>query len=408
MSSTGHRIRAAAVAARAELLKLASAKLGVATSSLTVSKGVVSGGGKSATYGELVGGKLFNVTLKTTSLQHGVSPAKPLGQYRLVGTMAPRVDLPAKIRGNNVYTHNITVPGMLHGRWVRPGQGPWLTPGFAKPLSVDASSLAHLPNVKVLRQGDFVGVVGPVEYQVVQAAAQLKVTWAESPILPGSGNLFKSLRNADSAGKMPARVTSSVGNFDAAYKSAAKTVSASFMAAYNAHAPIGPACAVADYKALGGPDKDMVTVFSNTQNNASTVAGIQDTLQLKRPNQARVIFYEGSSSSATATTTSTSTSRPHSCRSSRAPGPAPADALGRAGLEQVRAGDHARPARRCRRQGQHVAYEAVAFAQTGAGDAAVRQLLGDVPRPAQRTRTPKTSHRCTRSRATRSAGRATG
>ena len=72
MSSTGHRIRAAAVAARAELLKLASTKLGVAASSLTVSKGVVSGGGKSVTYGELVGGKLFNVTLTTTSLQHGV------------------------------------------------------------------------------------------------------------------------------------------------------------------------------------------------------------------------------------------------------------------------------------------------------------------------------------------------
>src|SRR5262249_43437020 len=68
MSSTGHRIRAAAVAARAELLKLASAKLGVPVASLSVEKGVVSGGGQKVTYGELVGGKLFNVNLATASL----------------------------------------------------------------------------------------------------------------------------------------------------------------------------------------------------------------------------------------------------------------------------------------------------------------------------------------------------
>ncbi len=67
---------------------------------------------------------------------------------------------------------------MLHARWVRPSQGPWLTDGFAKPLKVDASSIEHLPRVKVVQQGDFLGVVGPAEYEVVQAAAQLKVTWA--------------------------------------------------------------------------------------------------------------------------------------------------------------------------------------------------------------------------------------
>src|SRR4051794_37126409 len=119
MSSTGHRIRAAAVAARAELLKLASANLGVPVASLTVSKGVVSGGGKSVTYGELVGGKLFNVNLTTTSLQHGVAPAKPVSQYKLVGTTAPRIDIPAIVSGQFTYSHSIRLPGMQHGRWVR-------------------------------------------------------------------------------------------------------------------------------------------------------------------------------------------------------------------------------------------------------------------------------------------------
>jgi hypothetical protein len=176
MSSTGHRIRAAAVAARTELLKLASTKLGVPVSSLTVAgKGTITGGGRTTTYGELIGGNLFNVTLTTTSLQHGVSPAKPVSQYKLVGTTAPRVDIPGKVTGGHVYVHHIKLPGMLHARWIRPGQGPWLTEGFAKPLSVDASSIKHLKNVRIVQEKDFLGVVGPVEYEVVQAAAQLKV-----------------------------------------------------------------------------------------------------------------------------------------------------------------------------------------------------------------------------------------
>ncbi len=296
MSSTGHRIRAAAVAARAELLKLASASLGVPVASLSVSKGVVSGGGQSTTYGQLVGGKLFNVTLTTTSLQHGAGASKAVSDYKLVGTMAPRVDIPAKVSGKFAYSHTIKLPGMLHARWVRPSQGPWLTDGFAKPLKVDASSIKHLPKVRVVQQGDFIGVVGPLEYQVVQAAAQLKVTWAESPILPGHANIWSSFRKADAAGLMPARITGTAGNFDTAFKSASKTVSASFAYPYNGHNPVGPACAVGDYKALGGPDQDMVTVFSNTQNVANTVTDVQGALGLKAPNQVRIVYYEGSSS----------------------------------------------------------------------------------------------------------------
>jgi CO/xanthine dehydrogenase Mo-binding subunit len=295
MSSTGHRIRAAAVAARAELLKLASGKLNVPVAQLTVAKGVVSGGGQKVTYGELVGGKLFNVTLTTTSLQHGDSPAKPVSQYKLVGTKAPRVDIPSKVSGKFTYTHSVRIPGMLHARWVRPSQGPWLTEGFAKPLSVDASSIKHLPDVRVVQKGDFLAVVGKVEYQVVQAASQLKVKWAETPILPGHANLWSSYRKADSAGQMPARITANTGNFDNAFRSAAKTVSGSFYYAYNGHTPIGPACAVADYKALGGPDKDQVTVIFNTQNINNTTTDVQQLLGLARPSQVRMIFYEGSS-----------------------------------------------------------------------------------------------------------------
>jgi CO/xanthine dehydrogenase Mo-binding subunit len=383
MSSTGHRIRAAAVAARAELLKLAAAKLGVAASSLTVKDGVVSGGGKTVTYGELVGGKLFNVTLTTTSLQHGVSPAKPVSAYKLVGTKAPRVDVPAKIQGNYVYSHQIKVPGMLHGRWVRLGQGPWLTEGFSKPISVDESSIKHLKNVKVVRQGDFVGVVGPVEYEVVQAASQLKVKWTDTPILPGHGNLWKSFRQADSAGKMPARITTQAGNFDAGWNSAAKKVSASFMVPYNGHTPLGPACAVADYKNLGGPAKDTVTVWSNTQNVANTVTGLRSTLGLTNNSQARVVYYEGASSfgngyhyldiAESAALMSKLAGAPVRLQLMRWDEQG-WNKYGPAIMLDLRGGVDA--------NGIITAYEATAFAQAGAGDSAARQIgFGNVPNP---------------------------
>ena len=87
------------------------------------------------------------------------------------------------------------------------------------------------------------------------------MTWVENPILPGHGNLCESFRKADAAGKMPARITNNSGNFDDAFKAAAKTVSATFKYPYHGHLPLGPACAVADYRALGGPDKDTVAVF---------------------------------------------------------------------------------------------------------------------------------------------------
>jgi CO/xanthine dehydrogenase Mo-binding subunit len=270
---------------------------------------------------------------------------------------------------------------MLHARWVRPGQGPWLTQGFAKPLSVDTSSIKHLKSVRVLRQGDFIAVVGPVEYDVIQAAAQLKVEWAEDARLPGHANLWKSFRDADSAGKMPARIVNNNGNFDAGWNAAVKKVSGvTFKYPYNGHTPMGPAAAVADYRALGGADKDMVTVFHNTQNVANTVTGIRQTLGLTNNNQVRVVFYEGASSfgngyhyldiSESAALISKLAGAPIRLQLMRWDEQG-WNKYGPAIMLDVRGGVDAK--------GNMVAFEAVAFAQAGAGNSAVRQLIGDVP-----------------------------
>ena len=93
--------------------------------SLTVDKGVVSGGGKTVTYGQLVGDKLMNVKFATTTLNTGVAPAKLPSQYKLVGiARVQHYDIPEIVTGVHTYAANVRVPGMLHGRVVRPrGQG---------------------------------------------------------------------------------------------------------------------------------------------------------------------------------------------------------------------------------------------------------------------------------------------
>jgi CO/xanthine dehydrogenase Mo-binding subunit len=295
IQSVGPRVHAAAASARQALNSLASAKLGVPVASLSVSKGVVSGGGKSISYGELVGGQLLKVSLSPLTLNPGVAPAKAISAYKVVTTRVPRIDIPGKVTGHYAYVHSIRLPGMLHGRWVRPrGQGPWMTDGFAKPVKVDASSISHIPNVQVIHEGDFLGVVAPKEYDAIQAAAQLKVTWADTPILSGHANLWSAYRKWDAQGLVPARITTNVGNVDAAFNTAAKTVSASFAYPYNGHNPIGPACAVADVRQVAGKVVG-ATVYSNTQNVPNLTTEIAQSVLGIDPKFVRVLWHEGSS-----------------------------------------------------------------------------------------------------------------
>src|SRR5207247_10733341 len=110
IASVGPRVRSAAATARQALLGMAATQLGVPIASLSVSKGVISGGGKTVTYGQLIGDKLFNVTMASPSVNPGVAPSKPVSSYKLVGiSRAPRLDLPAQGSGTHVLQHNITV-----------------------------------------------------------------------------------------------------------------------------------------------------------------------------------------------------------------------------------------------------------------------------------------------------------
>ena len=151
--------------------------------------------------------------------------------------------------GKYVYMQHVRVPGMLHGRVVRPrGQGAY--GAGAKVMALDEASIANIPGARVLRKGDFVGVVAENEWDAVRAARQLKVTWDSPPALTGSDGMYEAMR----AAKTDDRIVVERGNAADAIGAAPHKVSYNCRAPYQAHAPFGPNCALADVK----PDSALV------------------------------------------------------------------------------------------------------------------------------------------------------
>ena len=159
---------------------------------MTIEDGLIRGkDNRSVSYGELIAGEIIRLELADDV------PVKDAGAYTIVGQSVPRVDLPAKATGELVYVHDMRVPGMLHGRVVRPpyagiDAGPFVGTSL---IAVDEASVRDIPGlVAVVRIGDFVGVVAEREENAIKAAAQLKVSWKPVPTLPDLDRLEKALR----------------------------------------------------------------------------------------------------------------------------------------------------------------------------------------------------------------------
>ena len=276
-------IRTAAAEARQALLQLASRKLDTPIERLIVSKGVVSAAAangvspqKSVTYGELIGDKRFDLAFT------GTAPLKPVADYKLVGSSPTRNDIPDKVSGKYVYLQHLRLPGMLHGRIVRPrGQGAY--GAGAKVASLDESSIAHIPGARVVRKGDFVGVVADREWDAVRAAQQLKITWDVPATLPGSDGVYDAMR----AEKTTDRVVLEKGDVASAFAGAAHVASGKYHGPYQAHAPFGPNGALADVT------PDSALVICSTQDVYATRNTLAGVLGLP-PAKVRVQYYEGS------------------------------------------------------------------------------------------------------------------
>jgi nicotinate dehydrogenase subunit B len=172
-------LRKAAAQARHFLLARAAARLELAAGELTVEDGLIRGrDNRSISYGEIIAGDTIRLELADDVR------VKSVDAYSIVGQSVPRVDIPAKATGELVYVHDVRVPGMLHGRVVRPpyagvDAGEFVGHSF---IAVDENSVRDIPGlVAVVTIGDFIGVVAEREENAIKAAAQLKVSWKPRP-----------------------------------------------------------------------------------------------------------------------------------------------------------------------------------------------------------------------------------
>ena len=261
-------LRTAAAQARQFLIARAAERLELPIEELTIEDGLVRGHNRSISYGELIGDDVVRLELAEDIR------LKSIDDYRIVGQSVPRVDLPAKATGELVYVHDIRVPGMLHGRVVRPPYAGVDGGDFVGTslLDVDESSVRDIPGlVAVVRIADFVGVVAMREENAIKAATQLKLTWKNVPTLPDLQDIEKALR----ANPSTPRTLIDKGDVDAALGQAAKPIDRTYLWPYQMHASIGPSCSVAEFRA------DQVRVWSGTQN--PHVLRDDLALLLKRP-----------------------------------------------------------------------------------------------------------------------------
>src|SRR3984957_15319950 len=242
----GVQLRQAAATARQALLQKASVKWGSDASALKTKDGhVVAPDGRQIAYEELIDAGLLTLHLDKAA------PVKRPELFEVVGKPIARLDIPDKIYAQFQYMQDFRLPGMLHGRAVRP-------PGIGSQLiAFDESSIADIPGVvKIVTLGNFVGVVAKDEWSAIRAARSLKVSWSDWQGLPDEREIWDFVRHSKVAKD---DVTSNKGDSAQALKGAAKTLTATYDFAIHTHGSIGPSCAVAQF------DGEHLTCWSASQ-----------------------------------------------------------------------------------------------------------------------------------------------
>ena len=269
----GPQIRHAAAAGRGALLDLAAAHFGVSANELVAKDGAISlidAPQRSITYGKLVDGKRLDIEIGASGERFDMVVApkahlKDPSTYTVVGKSVPRKDIPGKMNGQFTYIQDVRVPGMLHGRVVRPyGVG-------ASLLSVDETGLKDIPGfVRLVRRDNFLGVVAETEWAAIEAAAKLGSTlspsgadagqakWSTWEGLPPMEEIWDVVRTTAAGSNYSA---ASQGSVDMALASltGGRTLKATYKTPFQMHGSIGPSCAIADVRS------DRATFWSGTQ-----------------------------------------------------------------------------------------------------------------------------------------------
>jgi CO/xanthine dehydrogenase Mo-binding subunit len=277
----GQNLRKAAAYTYQAILDLAATTLKVDKSQLTAKDGVISGGGKRMTYGELVKGQDLELTIPVqgdlTNLfgltVTGNPPLKPTSQYTIIGKSFANAVTPGKVVGKEEWVTNVRLPNMLHGRVVHPK-----TLGSTL-ISAGTLDPAQFPTSKVIVKGNLVGVVAATEWEAVKAAQSLTTStkWTDWKGLPGHTQVHQWMREkADWKSTPVAKGEKNAGASAPALAAAAKTLKTTYDLPFMKHAPIGPTIAVGDVRADG-------TVFVHTHNQNPQALRGQIAMMLGTP-----------------------------------------------------------------------------------------------------------------------------
>jgi CO/xanthine dehydrogenase Mo-binding subunit len=278
VSRGGQELRRAGATARRALVAMAAARLGVPAADLETADGVVrpKAGGAGVSYGALVGDRRLGLA---------IDPKVPLrapAEFRHIGKSFPRPDVPAKVTGRDLYVQNLALPGMLHGRAIRP-------PAVgATLLSVDESSVAAVPGARVIRQGSFLGVVAPREWDAVRAARLLRATWSPGTGLPDQARLFAAIRATPVVREQEVARTGDLSALTSAAPGT-RVLAATYEWPIQTHGSIGPSCGVADVR------DDRATIWTPSQGTHRHQAGFARILGLPKE-RVRLIYLDGAGS----------------------------------------------------------------------------------------------------------------
>ena len=241
----GPQLSTMAVAAREMLLSLAARVLHADPAALVAADGKVTDSktGHSRTYGELTHGQ------KLVKVVPGDPPFTPASQWKVAGQPTPKVDGSEFVTGKHLYPSDMSLSGMLYGKVLRPS-------GFGAALeSLDDSAARKHTDVRLVRDGDFVGVAAADLWSAEQAIVALKARW-KVPSQISDRELFSYIKSNAKGESDPPEVTGSVANAMAA---AEVKLSQSYTVAYIQHAPLEPRAALAEWQG------DKLTVWTGTQ-----------------------------------------------------------------------------------------------------------------------------------------------
>jgi isoquinoline 1-oxidoreductase len=243
----GPQLRTMAAAARQMLLEVAAERWHVAPASLSAAEGKVTDpeNSRSLAYGELTRGEML---VKTVSSTESLTAAT---QWKIAGAAVPKAEGRDFVTGKHKYPSDISLPEMMFGEVLRPD-------GFnATLISLDTGAAEKLPGVKVVRDGDFIGLVAPDAFTAQHALSTIQARW-DVPAQPSNQGLFAYLKDNPESGRDdgPEHVSGSVAQAMAA---ADLKLEEQYTVAYIAHAPLEPRAAVAEW--MDGK----LTVWTGTQ-----------------------------------------------------------------------------------------------------------------------------------------------